>query len=127
MASSYPQELMDTALDILYGAKPETQATLRRAVSTAYYALFHLLVGEACKLWGVDEQRGKLARQFDHRPMKEASTAIKEKFKKEAASNQFPYEDLHTVSSAFVQLSNTVNPRTRTSASHSRPTRSFTI
>ena len=29
------------------------QASLRRAVSTAYYALFHLLIDEAVGNWGV--------------------------------------------------------------------------
>ena len=28
-----------------------SQASLRRAVSTAYYALFHLLIGEAALRW----------------------------------------------------------------------------
>lgn len=27
------------------------QASLRRAVSTAYYALFHFLIDEACRIW----------------------------------------------------------------------------
>jgi hypothetical protein len=50
------------------------QATLRRAVSTAYYALFHLLVGEAVRLLAPGRQQAELrrmlARAFSHREMK---------------------------------------------------------
>ncbi len=97
MASSYPQDLLDTA-EFLYRA-PESQATLRRSISTAYYALFHLLISEACELWGVDEHR-----RFEHGQMKKASEKIKTTWQKEAASGQFPYQDLYTVASAFIQL-----------------------
>jgi len=38
------------------------QASLRRAVSTAYYALFHLLIDEAVSQWSVERQRSILAR-----------------------------------------------------------------
>jgi hypothetical protein len=48
------------------------QASLRRAVSTAYYALFHLLIGEAVGNWGIARQRSVLARTFDHAKMKSA-------------------------------------------------------
>jgi hypothetical protein len=43
------------------------QASLRRAVSTAYYALFHLPIDEAVGNWGVPRQR---SRTFDHGKMK---------------------------------------------------------
>jgi hypothetical protein len=49
------------------------QASLRRAVSTAYYALFHLLISEATANWARPELRATLARCFDHGPMKAAS------------------------------------------------------
>lgn len=48
------------------------QASLRRAVSTAYYALFHLLISEAVGNWRRPEQRASLARSFDHGRMKTA-------------------------------------------------------
>jgi hypothetical protein len=46
-------ELLDQAhhLATYEGTNP-TQAGLRRAVSTAYYALFHLLTDEAARGWG---------------------------------------------------------------------------
>src|ERR1035438_6221872 len=46
------------------------EASLRRAVSTAYYALFHLLVDDAVGNWGITRQRSELARTFKHRLMK---------------------------------------------------------
>jgi hypothetical protein len=46
------------------------QANLRRAVSTAYYALFHLLIDEAVENWGIVRQRSILARIFDHAKMR---------------------------------------------------------
>jgi hypothetical protein len=50
--------------------KNPIQASLRRAVSTAYYALFHLLIDEAVGNWAVERQRSVLARTFDHGRMK---------------------------------------------------------
>jgi uncharacterized protein (UPF0332 family) len=46
------------------------QASLRRAVSTAYYALFHLLIDEAVVNWGVARHHSILARTFEHGSMK---------------------------------------------------------
>jgi hypothetical protein len=46
------------------------QASLRRAVSTAYYALFHLLIDEAVGNWNVPRQRSTLARTFEHSKMR---------------------------------------------------------
>ncbi|HXB69423.1 MAG TPA: hypothetical protein VNY05_14330 [Candidatus Acidoferrales bacterium] len=52
--------------------KRPRQASLRRAVSTAYYALFHLLVSEATRNWKRASQRDVLARAFDHGKMRAA-------------------------------------------------------
>jgi uncharacterized protein (UPF0332 family) len=70
----YPDELLKTA-DALLGMQPVTQANLRRGVSTAYYALFHLLIESACQSWVQPDYRKRLARQFDHKRMKDASAA----------------------------------------------------
>ena len=53
------------------------QASFRRSISTAYYALFHLLVQEAVQNWNGSPtaQRG-LERKFEHRTMKEVSNSI---------------------------------------------------
>jgi len=42
-------------------------------VSTAYYAVFHLLVEDFVGNWPFEDQRARLARMFDHRRMREAS------------------------------------------------------
>ena len=48
------------------------EANLRRGVSTAYYALFHLLVGEAMTRIVADPAlRPRVARSFDHTKMKQ--------------------------------------------------------
>ena len=52
-------------------SKRPRQASLRRAVSTAYYALFHLLTTSAAANWRISRQRPVLARAFDHSAMRE--------------------------------------------------------
>ena len=53
------------------------QASLRRSVSAAYYAMFHLLVREASTmLISVVEIRDRVARAFVHGDMKQASQAF---------------------------------------------------
>jgi len=53
------------------------QASLRRAISTAYYALFHLLISEATSRLvtgsGRDRLRHSLGRAFVHSAMREAA------------------------------------------------------
>jgi hypothetical protein len=71
---AFPDDLLGVAQDTA-NLHPETthQASLRRAVSTAYYALFHLLISEATANWSRPELRPMLGRYFDHGPMKTAS------------------------------------------------------
>jgi uncharacterized protein (UPF0332 family) len=53
------------------------QASLRRAVSSAYYSLFHLLIYEACKTLVVDEDTiGMIARAYDHGKMSKISKSF---------------------------------------------------
>lgn len=53
------------------------QACFRRAISTAYYALFHVLVQEAVQGWnGSSTARFGLERKFEHKIMKDVSNAI---------------------------------------------------
>jgi len=52
------------------------EANVRRSVSSAYYALFHLLVRDAILNWKHADHRSRLAHTFDHKRMKDASTAI---------------------------------------------------
>jgi hypothetical protein len=72
--------LADDLLDLADRlAKPAStdpeQASLRRAVSTAYYALFHLLVSEVGQLWqgGSATSRQRVERALEHTGMKEVS------------------------------------------------------
>ena len=71
---AYADELLELAQDIanLHPEQPH-QSSLRRAVSTAYYALFHFIISEATANWSRPELRGALARVFDHGPMKQAA------------------------------------------------------
>jgi uncharacterized protein (UPF0332 family) len=65
----FPEDLLQLAYDLEATTNPK-QATLRRAVSTAYYALFHLLIDQAVSKWAVERQRSILARTFEHGKMK---------------------------------------------------------
>src|ERR1017187_6158872 len=78
------------------GGKTPRQSSLRRAVSSAYYALFHLLIADFVLNWKRPDQRVRLGRMFDHSKMKQA------KFQ---SANPTPVEeDLKTVIDAFAQL-----------------------
>ncbi len=58
----------------LAGREPRRpkQASLRRAVSTTYYALFHLLIAEALQIISWPQARPTVARTFAHDEMKQA-------------------------------------------------------
>ena len=68
---AYADDLLEQA-EFLANREPvqPKQASLRRAVSKAYYALFHLLIDEAVGNWGIAGQCSVLARTFDHAKMK---------------------------------------------------------
>jgi hypothetical protein len=55
--------------------KNPKQASLRRAVSTAYYAVFHLFIQEGCANWNAIAVRENLARAFSDQTMYKACTA----------------------------------------------------
>ena len=64
------------ALVALDARKPK-QASLRRAVSVAYYSLFHLLCTDASgrlARGGANELKAAVFRAFDHRAMKKAAS-----------------------------------------------------
>jgi uncharacterized protein (UPF0332 family) len=99
-------DLLRQALQLVHKEpRNPKQASLRRAVSTAYYALFHLLISEAVANWNRVNLRAALGRAFDHNTMKAASNRLKD-------SRQFPFrgEDpsmvgaLKTVAETFTQL-----------------------
>jgi hypothetical protein len=88
------------------------EASLRRAVSSSYYALFHLLIDAATRvlLPAKDKTlRVQLARSFTHQRMREAaqevtaSGAMSSKGWFQLSSN-LPSADLRTVAQAFIDL-----------------------
>src|SRR6266446_8959683 len=93
--------------------KRPKQASLRRAISTAYYALFHLLISEAILSWKRVEDRDDLARMFEHTNMKtvcankrdELNGELK-KIKKTASSTHelTVKRHLHLVAETFVHM-----------------------
>ncbi len=99
---AYHDDLLRLASDLSlkHGA---TQAELRRAVSTAYYALFHLLVSETTLNWNRDSSRNALGRMFDHGMMKRVSdrVATKTPF---AGEDPIAVSGLRLVAKAFVDL-----------------------
>jgi hypothetical protein len=72
---AYHDELLQQAKDLLHRNNP-TQADLRRSVSSACYALFHLLIFEACANWSNNISRPGLARMFEHGVMKKVSNKV---------------------------------------------------
>jgi hypothetical protein len=85
--------------------EPE-QASFRRAVSTAYYALFHLLVQDAAQAWaGSGSARFALERRFEHRIMKAVSVSIVHGSWKGWAVPAIPVPaELRSVATTFVYL-----------------------
>jgi len=72
---AYHDDLLTQALQLVH-ASPSTQAGLRRAVSSAYYAVFHLLIAEATSNWNNVGLRVALGRAYDHSIMKTASNRL---------------------------------------------------
>ncbi|MDP3000168.1 MAG: hypothetical protein Q8N47_21975 [Bryobacterales bacterium] len=107
---AYADELLELAQHLanLDSTNPR-QACLRRAVSTAYYALFHLLISEATLNWGRPELRSELGRLFEHGRMKNASverrSALNAYFGKNPPSSQELVVSTHlrTVADRFIQ------------------------
>lgn len=107
---AFPDDLLELArhlADLHPGGT--NQASLRKAVSTAYYALFHLLISEATANWARPELRAALGRCFDHGPMKTASerkvSQINAAFNRNEPEGAQGMVALHlrTVANAFVQ------------------------
>jgi len=106
------QDLLRQARQLaMHEPKRPKQASLRRAVSAAYYALFHLLASEATNrlITGPDRDalRAVLRRAFDHSAMKEACKEIVKpnagKLNKGMSGHVVPVA-LKQVAEAFVDL-----------------------
>jgi hypothetical protein len=85
--------------------EPE-QASFRKAISTAYYALFHLLVQEAVQSWnGTDAMRAGLERKFEHSKMKSVSQLVaQDKWTGWSTPSLTLPTELQNVATVFVDL-----------------------
>jgi hypothetical protein len=81
------------------GVEEQRQSYMRRAISTAYYAVFHLFVEDFVEHWEFPDQRARLGRMFNHGPMRNAAFAPKDK-----RNPTPPEQDLIGVITAFEQL-----------------------
>jgi uncharacterized protein (UPF0332 family) len=89
-----------------YEGANHTQVALRRAVSTAYYALFHLLIADAATRWqGSPAANTGLERGFQHGPMKDISKRFGNPSWKDWHGNSRSIPSaLQQVAHAFVEL-----------------------
>jgi|HubBroStandDraft_5_1064220.scaffolds.fasta_scaffold167707_2 hypothetical protein len=108
---AYHDDLLKQAIDLIHkGASNPTQADLRRGVSTAYYALFHLLISETTLNWNRASSKNLLGRMFEHNVMRRASSRLLD-------SRLFPFagedpalvQKLKTLAQSFVQLQDSRN------------------
>ncbi len=101
---AYHDELLELAEELT--AKPSpTQGDLRRAISTAYYALFHLLVSETTLNWSRASSRNALGRMFDHSLMKRVSDRTADPKRMPFAGEDIgAVSGLRLVAKAFVDL-----------------------
>ena len=101
---AYHDDLLSQARHLSDGTQP-TQADVRRAVSSAYYAVFHMLIAEATSNWSNAKLRPALSRAYDHGTMKNASNRV-------MSPRDYPYTEedpavvdaLRFVARSFVQL-----------------------
>lgn len=84
MSSEFVARLLDTA-DILLGEAPGSSAFRRRAVSAAYYAVFHALAKSCADILlpasRNSDEYARIYRSLDHAPLKNAfaSGAMKDR------------------------------------------------
>jgi hypothetical protein len=81
------------------GDAEKRSSCMRRAISTAYYAVFHLLIEDFVEHWEFEDQRARLARMFNHQKMRDAPFTPRDK------KNPTPVEiELVNIITAFGQL-----------------------
>ena len=90
--------------------KRPRQANLRRAISAAYYALFHLLVAEASNRFTPGSPANlasRVGRSLQHSEMKQTCRAISESHSSKVFEALLPHgfgEEIHTVANGFVRM-----------------------
>lgn len=88
---AYPEDLLEQAHHLAKREpKRPRQASLRRAISSAYYALFHLVIAETVKNWKRPQERFTLARMFDHGAMGKACTKRRDDLRAQVKANLPP-------------------------------------
>jgi hypothetical protein len=99
---AYPDDLLkDAYASARRGGTSPRQSALRRAVSTGYYAAFHLFIEDFVANWPVPEQRARLGRMFEHRRMSGAPFTFGDKKKPTPVE-----EKLKQLIEKFAQLQN---------------------
>jgi hypothetical protein len=101
---AYHDELITHAEFLATLPDPPRQADMRRAVSAAYYALFHLLTSEAAGNWKNINQQVRFARMFDHGKMKSASSKISNRKALPDPALVTIFDNLKLVADNFVTL-----------------------
>ena len=101
---AYHDELLEHAAQLVSKHDPSA-ADLRRAVSAAYYALFHLLISKTVANWSHGASRDDLARMFEHRVMKAASKSVlNDKQNPFQGEDPWVVQRLRSVAESFVEL-----------------------
>jgi len=108
---SFPNDLLEQARH-LANREPRRpkQASLRRAVSTAYYALFHLLSIETAKNWKRPAERFAVARMLAHARMANVCITKSKDLNKYFSTRPNPGRDLdllkhlYLVTNTFVEM-----------------------
>jgi hypothetical protein len=101
------EDLLSLAVRLADPAPTEPeQACFRRSISTAYYALFHLLIQEAVQNWnGSSTARFGLERRFEHKTMKEVSNAVlRNSWRGWSVPSPVVPAELEAVAKVFVKL-----------------------
>jgi uncharacterized protein (UPF0332 family) len=80
------------------GVSDNRQTLMRRAISTAYYAAFHLFIEDFVEHWEFEDQRVRLGRMFNHSQMR---NAFPDNQKKNPTAVE---KELFNVGTAFKQL-----------------------
>ena len=105
------EEMLDHATLLIEFDLPNDpkQVNLRRSVSAAYYALFHLLTIEASSNWRHERHRHRFARFFDHGRMKNCCIGLPDRLRKHMGKTPSDAETqiashLKYVAATFVRL-----------------------
>ena len=100
----YSEDLIHHAILLSNIPGDPKQVDLRRAVSAAYYSLFHLLTTEAAQNWKHPNQRDRFARLFEHRRIKESASRFSSSPLPQDSARIPIAKDLKFVANSFVQL-----------------------